>query len=68
MSEYFVTRLAQLNLTSKNDIGDFVKKTDFDDKLKNLNKNVTSNKTKHRLVENKLNELSKKLKQYQQKD
>ena len=33
-----------------------------DDKLKNLNKNVTSNKTKHVLVENELNELSKKVK------
>ena len=39
-------RLAQANLTRKNDIADFVKKTDFDDKLKNLNKKVTSNKTK----------------------
>ena len=35
----------------------------------NLNKNVTSNKTKHELVEKRLNALSKKkLKQYQQKD
>ena len=36
-------------------------KTDFDDKLKNLNKKVTSNKTKHVLVENELNELSEEL-------
>ena len=36
-------------------------KTDFDDKLKNLNKKVTSNKTKHALVENESNELSEKL-------
>ena len=28
----------------KNDIDDFVRKVDFDDKLKNLNRNVTSNK------------------------
>ena len=35
----------------------FVNKTDFDDKLKNLNKKVTSNKTKHLLVENDLKEL-----------
>ena len=34
-----------------------MEKTDFDNKLKNLNKNVTSNKTKHILVENELNEL-----------
>ena len=36
-------------------------KTGFDDKLKNLNKKVTSNKTRHVLVENELNELSEKL-------
>ena len=36
-------------------------KTDFDDKLKNLNKKVTSNKTIHVLVENELNELSEEL-------
>ena len=41
-------------LTSKIDFVNFVKKTDFDDKLKNLNKKVTSNKTKHVLVENKV--------------
>ena len=34
-----------------------MKKTDFDNKLKNLNKNVTSNKTEHVLVENELNGL-----------
>ena len=54
-------RLAQANLPSKNDIASFVKKTSFDNKLKNFNKNVTSKKTKHVLVENKLNELSKKV-------
>ena len=54
--------MKQVNLASKNDIADFVKKTDFDDKLKNLNKKVTSNKAKHVLVENELNEQSKKLK------
>ena len=37
-----------------------VKKTDFDDKLKNLNKKATSNKTKHVLVENELDKLSEK--------
>ena len=35
-------------------------KTDLDDKLKNFNKNVTSNK--HVVVENELNELSEKVK------
>ena len=44
--------LAQANLASKNDIAGFVKKTYFDNKLKNLNKKFTSNKTKHVLAEN----------------
>ena len=48
-SESFNVKQKQANLASKNDIADFVKKTDFDNKLKN----VTSNK-------NELNELSKK--------
>ena len=39
-----------------------MKKTDFNDKLKNLNKNVTSNKTKHVFVKNELNELLEKVK------
>ena len=46
----------QANLASKKDVANFVKRTDFDTKLKN----VISNK-------NGLNELSKKLKQYQEK-
>ena len=33
-SDYFSTRLGQGNLASKNDIPNFVKKTDFDDYLK----------------------------------
>ena len=49
--ENFTARLKQENLVSKNDVANFVKKTDFDEKLKTL----TSNK-------NELNELSKKLK------
>ena len=40
-AENFAARLAQANLGTKSDIADFVKKTDFDDKLKNLNKKVT---------------------------
>ena len=32
-------------------------KTDFDAKLSNLNRKITSNKTKHLLVENELNKL-----------
>ena len=39
-SEHFAARLAQVNLASKNDIADFVSKTDFHDKLKNSNKKL----------------------------
>ena len=41
----FTARLAQ---------ADLVTKTDFDTKLKSLNRKINSNKTKHLLVENKL--------------
>ena len=58
----FTARLAQANLTSKNDIASFVKKTDFDDQLKHLNKKFTSYKIKHVLIENELSELSEKVK------
>ena len=37
-AEGFAARLAQGILASKNDITNFVNDTDFDDKLKNLNK------------------------------
>ena len=56
-AESFDLRLKRENLASKSDIANFIKKSDFDNKLKD----VTSN-------ENELNELSKNLKQYQQKD
>ena len=56
-SEYFIARLKQANFASKSDIANFIKKTDFDKKLKD----VASNK-------HELNELSKKLKQYQPKN
>ena len=42
-AESFAARVAQANLVTK---------TDFHDKLKNLNKNINSNKIKHVLVEN----------------
>ena len=58
-AENFSARLKQANLATKGNIADFVKKTNFDDKLKNLYKKVTSNKSKHVLVEN---ELKKKYK------
>ena len=55
--ESFAARLAQANLAIKSDIANFIKKGDFDYKLKNLNKHV--------LVEKQLSELLKKFK-YQQ--
>ena len=55
-TEIFDLILKRENLASKSDIANFIKKTDFDNKLKD----VTSN-------EHELNKLSKKLKQYQQK-
>ena len=59
MWENFTTRLGQANLASKNDVANFGKKTDFDDQLKDLNKKVTSNKSKHLLVENEFKKLLK---------
>ena len=56
-AEKFVTKLAQVDLASKKDIANFVNITDFDNKLKKSNKNVTSNKSKHLLVENELKRL-----------
>ena len=56
-AENFAARLAQANLASKSDVANFVKKTDFDEKLKNLNIKITSNKTKHVLVENEFKKL-----------
>ena len=54
-AQNFASRLAHATLASKNDIATLVKRTDFDDKLKHLNKNVILNK-------NEFNELSKKVK------
>ena len=56
-AENFATRLVQANLASKNDIVNCLKRPCFDNKLKNLNKKVTSNKSKHLLVENELKKL-----------
>ena len=56
-AENFTTRLKQANVATKADIADFLKKKDFVDKLKKVNKRVTSNKSKHLLVENELKKL-----------
>ena len=46
--DLFNARIAQVNLVTK---------ADFDAKLSSLNKKITSNKTKHILVENELNKV-----------
>ena len=48
-------------LVNESDIANFVKNTNSDDKLKNINVKVTSNRTKHVESENKLNELLEKV-------
>ena len=50
-SDNFRATLKQVNLASKNDIADFVKKPDCNDKIKNLNK------IKHVEVKTKLDDL-----------
>ena len=55
----FAARLKQANLVSNDNISDIVKNTYFDDKLKNLNKRVISNKTQHVLIQNELKKLQK---------
>ena len=49
--ENFAERLKQANLASKNDIADFVRRTDLDRKLRKTNNKVTSNKIKYVGVE-----------------
>ena len=46
-TEHFTARLALGNLSTKSGIANIVKKADFDGKLKNLNKNFTSNEKKN---------------------
>ena len=58
-SENFAARLKQANLATKADITDFLEQTNFDDKLKNLNKKATSNKTISLEAEKKLTDLTK---------
>ena len=61
-SKNFAARLAKANLASKNDVVNLLNKTDFDDKLKNLDKKVTSNKTRRIEVETKLDDLEEQFK------
>ena len=58
MTENFGERLKQAKLRTKNEFVDVAEKIYFDEKLKNINKKVTSNKTKDIEGEQKLNDLS----------
>ena len=55
-NENFVERLKQENLASKNGIADFMKNTNFEEKLRKFNSKVTSNNTSHAEAEKKLND------------
>ena len=52
-----------MSLAAKVDIDNFVEKKDFDDKLENLNKKPTLNKTKHVEAKRKLTDLTNKVTQ-----
>ena len=60
-AENFAARLKQANIATKADFDDLVENTDFDNKLKDLNENLTSNKTKHVGAKQKLNDLTNKI-------
>ena len=47
VKERFADRLKQANLASKNDMADFVKKTDYNEKLIKKYYKITSNKIRH---------------------
>ena len=55
-------------MASINDIANFVKKTNFDNKLTNSNKKITLNNTRHIEVKTKLDDLEKKKKKNEHKD
>ena len=60
MAEKFGKRLKQANSgKKKKDTTDFVKNTDFDNKLKSINKKITSKNVK---TEKNLNDLAEKVK------
>ena len=56
-----MSRLARAKSVTKADISDFIKMKDFYNKLKSLNKKVTSNKAKHVEAENKVTDLTNKI-------
>ena len=61
MAENVAARLAQAKLVTKA-VADPTKKTDFNDKLKDINKKLTSNKTRYLEINKKLDDAAKKLK------
>ena len=65
-AENFAARLKQANIATKADFDDFVENTNFDNKLKDLNENLTSNKTKHVGAKQKLTDLTNNIVQKQQ--
>ena len=54
-AENVAARLKQANLASERDSANFVNRADVDNKLLNFNKIISSNITRHVLVENELN-------------
>ena len=62
-ADNIAARLALANLTTKTDVADFVKETDFDNNLKNINEKVISNKRKHLEPKKKLTGLTNKVEQ-----
>ena len=63
----FTARLKQANLARKICIANLVKEKDFHDKLKHVNKKVTSNRTKHEEDEEDTTDLTKKIAQMSEK-
>ena len=66
-ADNFAARLLQENLATKTDITDIVKQTNFDGKLKNLNRKVASNKSKHLQAEKKVTDLTNNIAQISEK-
>ena len=66
-ADTLAARLAQVQSATKADIADFVKERYFDNKLKNTNKKVTSNKPKHVETEKKLTDLTNSWKNIKKK-
>ena len=62
-ADNIAARLAPANLATKTDVVDFVKETDFDNNLKNINEKVISNKAKHLEAKKKLTGLTNKVEQ-----